>query len=401
MASTIFFCRPREEGAVRSGTMYFHYPTLFKLMRLTFSRQYFSLRHAALVIIFLVPFLLLRMFVWGMRLLDYVFFPGFLKQPLRTPLYIIGNPRSGTTFTHRLLALDEQFSYLKLYQTIFPAVTCYKLFALAGRIDRLLGSPGRRLLNGISKKGFKGWDTIHQTGPEKAESDEMLFMYAMLSPLLGLLFPFLKEMDAATFVDFMPEKSRHKLMSYYKSCLQRHLYATGPDKILLQKVALIAGRLQSIHELLPDMRIVHLVRHPNESIPSLVSMFEATWKSLAPDACKDGRAYRELADLICEYYLHLHEVEKAFPAERLLKVRYEDLVADPRKTVCRIYQEFGLEIRPEYDKLLTEETNKARKYKSKHHYSLENYGLTEEMIYQRLKPVFADYGFKSPSSGTG
>ena len=378
--------------------MYFHYPTLFKLIYLSFSKQYFSLRHASLVIIFLVPFLLLRTFVWAMRLLDYVFSPGFLKQPVRSPLYIIGNPRSGTTFTHRLFALDEQFSYLKLYQTIFPSVICYKLFGLIARIDRLVGRPGERLLNVISNKGFKGWNTIHQTGPEKAESDEMLFMYAMLSPLLGLLFPFLKEMDAATFVDFMPQKSRHKLMSYYKSCLQRHLYATGPDKILLQKVALIAGRLQSIHEVLPDMRIIHMVRHPYESIPSLISMFDATWKSLAPDACKDGRSYLELADLICKYYVHLHEVGKSFPADALLKVRYEDLVADPHKTIHSIYQSFGLEFSPEYDKLLSEETNKARTYKSKHSYSLENYGLTEEMLYQQLKPVFDDYGFKERQS---
>jgi len=265
---------------------------------------------------------------------------------------------------------------------------------LIARIDRLLGRPGGRLLNIISNKGFKGWDTIHQTGPEKAESDEMLFMFAMLSPLLGLLFPFLKEMDAATFVDFMPQKSRQKLMSYYKDCLQRHLYATGPDKILLQKVALIAGRLQSIHEILPDMRIVHMVRHPNESIPSLISMFDATWKSLAPAACKDGRAYRELADLICGYYVHLHEVEKNFPADGILKVRYEDLVADPHNIIHGIYQKFGLEFSPEYDRLLREETNKAGTYKSKHRYSLEDYGLTKEMLYQRLKPVFKDYGFK-------
>ncbi len=374
--------------------MYFHYPTLFKLIRLTFSRRYFSLRHAALVIIFLVPFLFLRMFVWTMRMLDYVFFPAFVKQTVRAPLYIIGNPRSGTTFSHRLLALDEQFSYLKLYQTIFPAVTCYKLFSWIGRIDRLVGSPGRRLLNSISKKGFKGWDAIHQTGPEKAESDEMLFVYAMLSPLLGLLFPFLEDMDEVTFVDFMPQESRHKLMSYYKGCLQRHLYATGPDKILLQKVALIAGRLQSIHDLQPDMRIVHLVRHPNESIPSLISMFEATWKSLAPNACKDNRAYLELTDMICDYYVHLHELEKGFPEETLLKVPYEDLISDPYKTVCRIYEKFGLEKSPEYDIRLTEEAQKARKYKSKHNYSLERYGLSEEIIYQRLKSVFDDYGFK-------
>jgi hypothetical protein len=194
----------------------------------------------------------------------------------------------------------------------------------------------------------------------------------------------------------MPEKSRRKLMQYYKSCLQRHMYATGQDKILLQKVALIAGRFQTIHELLPDIRVVHLVRHPNESIPSLISMFAATWKSLAPEACRDGRAYRELADLICEYYLHLHEVEQGLPPERLLKVRYEDLVADPHRTVHNIYRNFGLEISPEYEALLTEETGRARKYKSRHHYSLEDYGLTEQMIYERLKPVFEDYGFKRP-----
>ncbi len=374
--------------------MYFHYPTFFKLLGLTFSRRYFSPRHAALVVLFVVPFLLLRLFVCMMRLLDHVLYPDFHNQVVRMPLYIIGNPRSGTTFSHRLLALDEQFTYLKLYQTIFPAVTCYKFFALTGRIDKMIGRPVHRILSVVSNRGFKGWETIHKTGPEKAESDEMLFMYAMLSPLLGLLFPFLKEMDSATFVDFMPEKSRKKLMDYYKSCLQRHLYATGPDKILLQKVALIAGRIEAIHTLLPDMRIVHLVRHPAESIPSLISMFEVTWKSLAPHAVKDGRACREMTDLICKYYLHLHEVEKDFPRDYLLKVKYTDLVADPRATVHDIYNHFGLEMRPDYDKLLSREMNRARTYTSKHHYSLADYGLSREMIRRRLQPIYEEYGFE-------
>jgi len=193
--------------------MYFHYPTFFKLLQLSFSKKYFSPRHGTLVIIFLVPFLLLRTIVWFMRGLDHVFFPGFRTQSVRAPIYIIGNPRSGTTFCHRLLALDEQFTYFKLYQTIFPSITCYKIFTLTGKLDRLLGSPAARLLNVISNRGFKSWENIHKTGPEKAESDEMIFMFAMLSPLLGLLFPFLKEMESATFVDFMPQKSRQRLMT--------------------------------------------------------------------------------------------------------------------------------------------------------------------------------------------
>jgi len=373
--------------------MYLHYPTLFKLIRLTFSKRYFSWRHTLFVVLFLPPFFILRVFVWGMRKLDYLFFFGFTRQQINKPLYIIGNPRSGTTFSHRLLALDEQFCYLRLYHTVFPSVTCYKIFALFGRVDSLLGGCGKRLLHAISARGFKGWETIHPTGPEKAESDEMYFMYAMLSPNLGLLFPFLKEMDAATFVDFLPEKSRKKLMKYYYSCLQRHLYAEGPDKILLQKVALIAGRIGTIYELLPDIRVVHLVRHPYQSIPSLVSMFDTTWKTLAPEACRNGQAYVDLTDMICDYYEHLHEFEKNLPAENLLKIRYEDLLADPYGVVAGIYEKFDLELGPAYDKVLQQQVEKAKSYQSRHSYSLENYGVSEELIKNRLKTVFDDYGF--------
>ena len=374
--------------------MYFHYPTLFKILRLSFSRQHFSLRHACLLSVFLIPFLALRTFVWLIRLLDHIFFPGFRKQSLPAPVYIIGNPRSGTTFTHRLMALDRQFSYLKLYQTIFPSVICYKFFGAAGKIDRMFGSPAAKLLNWISGKGFKGWKSIHQTGPEKAESDEMFFVYAMLSPLLGLLFPYLKDLDEATFVDLMPHKERRKLMSYYRDCLQRHMYATGSDKILLQKVALIAGRLQSVYELLPDIRIVHLVRHPYESIPSLVSMFDAAWKALDPHARKDARANRELTDLICRYYSYLYEFKKILPENQFIEVRYEDLVSDPHGTICGIYQALGMELSHGYEEILEKETSKARQYKSRHHYSLESFGLDKDTIYRNLRTIFEAYGFK-------
>ena len=36
--------------------------------------------------------------------LDYVFYPSHRKQPIDRPIFIIGNPRSGTTFLHRLPA---------------------------------------------------------------------------------------------------------------------------------------------------------------------------------------------------------------------------------------------------------------------------------------------------------
>ncbi|MFP3869746.1 MAG: sulfotransferase family protein [Syntrophobacteria bacterium] len=374
--------------------MYFHYPTLFKGLRLTFSRRYFSPRHACLVAVFVSLFLLLRTFVWVVRLLDPVLFPGYRKQCIRAPVYIIGNPRSGTTFTHRLVCLDQQFSYLKLYHTVFPAVSFYKFFAVAARLDYGLGSPFARALNRISRRGFRGWETIHKTGPQKAESDEMLFVYAMLSPLLGLLLPFLGELEQATFVDKLPAAKRSKLMEYYRDCLQRHMFATGPDKTLLQKVALIAGRLGSILEVFPDMRIVHLIRHPYESVPSLISMFCAPWRTLAPQVKQDSQASRGVAKMIFAYYRYVLQLKRSLPENQFIEVRYQDLVRDPKGTVAWIYEKLNLEMADEYRKALEDESETARHYKSRHTYSLEDFGLTREMVYEELHEVFEEYDFK-------
>ena len=374
--------------------MYFHHQNLFKALKLTFSSKYFSLRHALLSVVFILLFLILRAFVWCVRLLDHVFYPAFKKQKVTAPIYIIGNPRSGTTFTHRLISKDNRYSHFELFHTIFPAVTFYKVFAAAGKVDALLGSPFARLLNAISRKGFQGWDKIHKTGPKEVESDEMLFVYAMLSPLLGLLFPFFGELEGAKFADKLPPEKRRKLMAYYKDCLKRHMFATGPDKILLEKVALIAGRLGSILELLPDMRIIYLVRHPYESIPSLISMYQVPWKTLAPEALKDSQASREVAAMIFEYYRYLLEFKRKLPEERFIEVRYTDLVADPKGTVERVYSKLRLPMTEEYRQVLEVEAEKARKYKSRHQYSLEDFGLSKEMVYKELEVVFREYGFE-------
>jgi hypothetical protein len=278
--------------------------------------------------------------------------------------------------------MDKQFSFFKLYHTIFPAVIFYKFYAVLGRFDRVLRSPLRKVLNMMSRRGFKGWETIHKTGPHEAESDEMLFVYAMLSPLLGLLFPFLDSLDEAKFVDRLPAESRRKLMEYYKDSLKRHLYATGSDKILLEKVALIAGRLNSILEVIPDMRIVHLIRHPYESIPSLINMFYVPLKSLAPQVKHDSQPILEVTRMIFEYYTYLFELKKKLPETQFIEVRYEDLAQDPEGTVELIYRKLNIAMSWEYRDVLRAEAEKARHYKSQHKYSLEEYGLTRENVYE-------------------
>lgn len=58
-------------------------------------------------------------------LLDYLLFPDFRRVRVREPLFVVGVPRSGTTFLHRLLAGDrERFTTTALWELIFaPSIT--------------------------------------------------------------------------------------------------------------------------------------------------------------------------------------------------------------------------------------------------------------------------------------
>jgi hypothetical protein len=126
------------------------------------------------------------------RLLDEILFPNYKRVPVKQPVFIISNPRSGTTFLHRLMCLDEEkFVYNLLYHTTFPSITLYRIIQFFSAIDNKIGKPLHRLMDLINDKMFGGWDDIHATGFNKSEEDEGLHFVSGISPSVGLVTPFL------------------------------------------------------------------------------------------------------------------------------------------------------------------------------------------------------------------
>ena len=80
--------------------------------------KHFSIRRFILMILFFVVIVFMQTFMLLFRLLDEVFYPNYRKTKLKDPVFIISNPRSGTSYLHRLLCLDEdRFTYFMLYHT--------------------------------------------------------------------------------------------------------------------------------------------------------------------------------------------------------------------------------------------------------------------------------------------
>lgn len=331
--------------------------------------------------------------IW--RIFDEILFPNYKHIKIKQPVFIISNPRSGTTFLHRLMCLDEEkFVYNLLYHTTFPSITFYRMIQFFSAIDKKIGKPMNKLILFINEKMFGGWDDIHATGFNKSEEDEGLHFVSGISASVGLVTPHLKEFNELYIPDNLDENTKKKIKAFYKATIQRWMYALGSDKIFLSKTVMSSGRLEMLHELFPDVKIIFLIRNPYQAIPSFTSMFAEPWTALYPEVPPNSEAYREWGELGIAYYKHFYEQKKNFKKENLITISYNDLVAHPKETVLKIYEQLQLESSPEFLERLDKATSTARTYKSAHSYSLETFGFEKEHIYNELKFIFDEFGFE-------
>ena len=372
--------------------MYFNGSLFLQAEYLALFRQRFSLRRWAYVFFFTALFLLFLGFVILGRALDHVFCWRFRRQPLKQPVFIIAPPRSGTTLTQRLLSLDaERFVNLKLYQTIFPAVCFQRCFDALVWLDRALGRPGDRLLGWCEMKWFGGWDDVHKMRLNQPEEDDALFLYAFESEAVYLLFPYVEELWEAGFLDALPPPKRRKLMRYYRSCLQRHLYANGPTRTLLSKATQSCGTVESLMEEFPDGQFITIVRHPYQSLASHVSLFVPVWQAHSPEITKDGPNSKAYSRQAIEWYKHLFHFRNKIDPARYYCIDYRDLVRNPREMIEKVYAHFGWSMSDALRARLDEATRRQGSFKSKHEYSLEEYGLSKEWIQRELGEMMDFY----------
>ncbi len=372
--------------------MFFNWRMFGRALRLALFQQPFSLRRWAFVIFFSALFLSFLGVVLVGRALDHVLFPGFKRQPVRQPVFIIAPPRSGTTLVQNLFSLDaDRFVHLKMYQTIFPSVSFQRLFDALGWLDRKLGGPVTRVLGWCEKKWFGGWDTMHKMRLNQPEEDDALFLYAFESEAIYLLFPHVQELWEAGFPDALPPEKRRRLMRYYRSCLQRHLYANGPTRTLLSKATQSSGTVESLMEEFPDARFITIIRHPYKSVASHVSLFVPVWRAHSPDIAKDGPVARAYAGLAVEWYKHLFEFRTKIDPARYHCIDYRELVRDPGAVIAQAYAHFGWPVSDDLRLRLREATRRQAEFKSQHEYTLEEFGLSKQWLQDELAEVLDFY----------
>ena len=317
-------------------------------------------------------------------LLDNIFFPGFRRVKVKKPVFIIGHPRSGTTFVHRLFTQTNEMVAFKSWHLFYPALTL-RFFM-------------RPLIHFLIKKN-KSEILPEETGThmtlDMAEEEEWLFFHNLdtqsltVTPL-GFLDDNYRDLR---FHDLQPRHRRIKSARFLKSCFQRQIYYTGRTQIFAQ-MHFSTHRVKTLLDVFPDARCIYIDRTPYDTLPSYFSLIYHVldkfriYNKLSSSHLRRFFEYRyQSSKDLYQYFYDIWnkgEIDK----DKVLIVHYDMLRDDLIGVYKNIVAFTGIETSEELDRAVEKQAKKQNQYKRKHTVKkLAEFGIDEN----RIKDDFAFY----------
>ncbi|MGC9268765.1 sulfotransferase family protein [Acidiphilium sp.] len=317
--------------------------------------------------------------------------PAIGVAPVTAPLFIMGLPRSGTSFLHSLLGYDPDVLVPRVWQTLYPAVRPRdfdKTRSLAARkTDRQLA-----IFAGMAPD----FPAIHPIDADSPQECSEITAHVFQSLRFDTTF------RVPSYTKWLDDFGHAAAFAFHKRYLQALQHGVGA-KFWALKCPDHTFSIPGILATYPDARFVVVHRDPVHVFASVAHMTEVLRKPFLRDidAAEIGRQVTERwiegARLLVEF-----DRSGTVPPHRLLNMQYEELTGDPITAVHRIYHHFGETLSSVAEAgMRTHLAAAPQGGYGRNRYQLSDFGINPE----RLRPDFAPYmdyfGIKprSPNSG--
>ena len=352
-------------------------------------------RRIGFLLIFLVVWPIYQAITWFFLMLDEVLFPAYRSQPIEKPMFIIGNFRSGSTFLHRLLSRDiRTFTSMRTVDIfLMPSITQRKVFRFFSSLDIKVGSPLTKGLRGVDNRSL-GKVQIHKISMFDPEEDENILFHTWSTFFVSFLFPFLEDLPPyERFDEQIPLSEQERIMAFYRSCIQRHLYANGGKFHFVSKSPAASGKIRSLLKTFPDARMIYLARDPMDMLPSTVSWLSYAWNMFSETGQK--YIYQKWISELAQYWYSYPLMVIDEVVENCKVINYDDLITSPEKVIRAIYMEMGYHTSPGLKKTIKRAVAETNSYISEHKYDLEQMGIDRQQVLATFKPVYDRFLFKA------
>lgn len=304
--------------------------------------------------------------------------PEILEEEIHAPVAIVGLPRTGTTMMHRTIASDHRMFAPLWYEVRFPVPLPGTDFVSEDPRIAIAEAEVRALLEAAPELA-----AIHPMDARGPDEDIMLLEQSFYStvpesyahlPRYGVWLDGLDQRPAYAFLK--------RLLQFLQ--WQKKRYGLRAERWVLKAPHHIHYP-QALFETFPDVKVLQTHRDPVELMPSYGSMMYTLTAPLSVDAPKT-----DIARHWCEKWAKGMQTTMAFRDagydDRYLDVWFQDTVKEPLGQIRRLYDFAGMDFTDEAKAEMERwrEMNR-REARPEHHYTLEEYGFTEEGLASTFK----------------
>ncbi len=308
--------------------------------------------------------------------------PAVFQRPLKPPIIILGLPRSGTTFLHRLLAMDPAHRAVPWWELARPVPDTNS----DGQPDRRRQILQKKLHR--RQKAMPDYDRKHYTRVDTPEECIWLLASTFLSPLYWAFAP------VYSYLEWYKNQDRLQAYYEYRQLLQV-LQAADPMRRLVLKSSTHTGAIGALLQAIPGALLIQTHRNPVEASVSLASLFHSAHNKMT-----ERLDVRRMTEAILSF--QVRQIARNLMARDshpgvIFDVYYDQLTDDPVGAVRDIYEHYGLDWSEEFEERLNyyARQNPRGKYGA-HRYAPEDFGETGETISERFAAYIERFELTSP-----
>lgn len=288
-----------------------------------------------------LPFLVL---LW---LVDEVLWHSYQKTRVQTPVFVMSQPRSGTTFLLRTLASDEKsFFVLKHLDWRMPFIGFWKLIdalGLRSRLERIDYWPNTEIGRLASKIHFHNLGSVEGHGVFFEE--RMYHHYFTFRR-----FPLPEILQRMRDVNGLTPREKKKIVGTLKKVVQKAAFYRGSNRFWLTKENENVDLFRLVYEAFPDARFLVIVREPGAFVSSYIKMSDScttpkhgTDPNTIPGWYDANLNFRR--EQCAQHIAFCRELEER---GAITYITFDQFTSDVSGTVAHIYKQMGITMSPEF-----------------------------------------------------
>lgn len=328
-------------------------------------------------------------------------FPETLSEEIGKPLFVMGMPRSGTSFLFNLLCQDPNSAWPKYWELRTPPQQFFQSEHpdQASAEKALIDTCSQDLEN--TKRLMPQLERIHAIDALGPYECFRLLERNFVSHTFGLY------ANVPSYIKWMESECLEgntqtptKLYQYYRQQIQviknlrgRTLDSqaksaeTGKHWVFKSPVHLWS--LDYISTVLPNTSFVHIHRDPASVIPSVCS-FVASGRAVLSDEVdlqEIGKKNLERWAKAIDRALAIRQKDTSL---KIIDVHYKHLVENPVETVRTIYHHLNYDFTPELEENLKAYVSQSKKSGrgQQNKYSLQQFGIEKEEVHERFQGYY-------------